>query len=93
MILGDPKAAGAQAGSRTTLDALFRHAAERRPDAIAIADPPNRATFTDGPPRRLSYAEADRLVTAIANRLVRLGLATDSVVGRTRPRASSPSWV
>jgi hypothetical protein len=48
--------------SRTTLDDLFRRAAVRHPDMPALLDPPNRESFTDGAPRRLTYAEADRVV-------------------------------
>ena len=33
---------------------------------LALIDPPNRATFTDGAPRRLTYAQAERAVAAIA---------------------------
>jgi hypothetical protein len=65
----------------TTLDVLFRRAAARRPDVIALADPPNRESFIHGAPHRLSYAEADRIVAAIAARLRKLGLQTDAVVG------------
>ncbi len=82
MILGDPKTEDLPA---TTLDDLFRRAAARRPDAIALADPPNRESFTDGPPRRLTYAEADRVVSAIASRLRTLGLQTDAIVGIQLP--------
>jgi hypothetical protein len=67
-------------GTRTTLDDLLRRAAERRPDAIALIDPPNRESFTDGAPRRLTYAQADRMVSAIAGRLRRIGLHADAIV-------------
>ena len=82
MILGDTKTEDLPA---TTLDDVFRRAAARRPDAIALADPPNRDSFTDGPPRRLTYAEADRVVSAIASRLRTLGLQTDAIVGIQLP--------
>jgi hypothetical protein len=72
--------ASIRTGARATLDELLRRAAQRRPDAIALADPINRASFTDGAPRRLTYAEADRMVSAIAGRLRRMGLNTDAVV-------------
>ena len=81
MILGDPHAPHIASGDRATLDDLFRNAAARRPDAFALCDPPNRSSFTDGEPRRLTYAEADHIVSAIAGRLRRLGLSTDAVVG------------
>jgi hypothetical protein len=68
-------------GERATLDDLFRLTAMRRPHAIALIDPPNRETFTDGPVRRLTYAQADRTINAIAGRLRRIGLNTDAIVG------------
>jgi non-ribosomal peptide synthetase component E (peptide arylation enzyme) len=84
VILGDGSAATA-AESGTTLDAIFRRTVARRPDAVAVADPPNRASFTDGEPRRLTYAQADRIVSAIAARMRRLGLATDAVIAVQLP--------
>lgn len=83
MILADlhDQDLASRIGGRATLDDLFRRTAERRPDALALVDPPNRETFTDGAPRRLTYAQADRVVSAIAGRLRRLRLHTDSVVG------------
>ena len=68
-----------------TLDDLFQEAAARRPDAIALIDPPNRESFTDGPPRRLTFAQADRTVDAIASKLRQIGLPTDSFVGIALP--------
>jgi acyl-CoA synthetase (AMP-forming)/AMP-acid ligase II len=85
MILGDASAAHVVTGDRVTLDALFRAAVDRRPDAIALIDPPNRESFTDGAPRQLTYAEADRVVWAIAGRLRRLGLQPDAVIGVQLP--------
>ena len=85
MILGDNALAAAAAAPRITLDRLFRRAAARRPGAIALADAPNRETLTDGPPLRLSYAEADRMISAIAGRLRRIGLPVDAVVGIQMP--------
>ena len=71
--------------SRTMLDDLFRRAAVRRPGAVALVDPPNRETFTDGAPRTLTYAEADRVVWTIAARLRQLGLQTDAIVAMQLP--------
>ena len=87
MILGDPAQAPTQAPRgqiRVSIDEMFRRLAERRPDALALADPPNRK-LTDGAPRRLTYAEADRMVAAIAGRLRRMGLPVDAVVGIQLP--------
>ncbi len=56
MILGDPALAVQQAQHerRVGIDEIFRHVAARRPDALALIDAPNRESFTDGPPRRLT---------------------------------------
>jgi hypothetical protein len=83
VILDDPRgpSRGARANADATLDELLRRIAEHRPDQIALVDPPNRASFTDGEPRRLTYAQADRVVSALAGRLRRMGLYTDAIVG------------
>jgi hypothetical protein len=88
MILGDPAQAPAQPPRgqiRLSIDEMFRRLAERRPGAPALADPPNRESFTDGAPRRLTYAEADRMVAAIAGRLHRMGLPVDAIIGVQMP--------
>jgi len=59
MILGE---ASRTAAAAATLDDLFRRAGVSHPDTLALADPPNRADFTDGASRRLSYAQADRAI-------------------------------
>ena len=82
MILGDGPSGVLPTA---TLDGLFRRAVARHPDALALADPPDRETFTDGQPRRLTYAEADRAISAIATRLRDLGLPTDAVIGIQLP--------
>src|SRR3569623_66465 len=68
-----------------TIDDAFHQVALRRPDALALVDAPNREAFTDGSPRRLTYAEADRAISAIAGRLRRMGLPTDSIIGIQLP--------
>jgi hypothetical protein len=84
MILGDA-APHASTGPSLTLDGIFRSHAQRRPYAIALVDPVNRASFTGGRPRRLSYAEADRIIGAMAARLRDMGLPTDAIVGIQLP--------
>jgi len=87
MILGAPfgsAATGGQSG-RVTLDDLFRRALARHPGALALVDAPDRESFTDHAPRRLTYAEADRMISAIAGRLRRMGLPTDAIVGMQLP--------
>ncbi len=88
MILGDPTrsvADGAHGLGAVSISELFHYAARRRPEALALADPANRSDFTDGKPRRLSYADADRTVAAIAARLRGMGLPTDAVIGIQLP--------
>lgn len=82
MILGETPRAAATAA---TLDDLFRRAGVRHPDALALADPPNRQDFTDGESRALSFAQVDRAISAVAARLRGLGLQTDSVVATQLP--------
>jgi AMP-binding enzyme len=86
VILGDPSNTvllGKE--SRITLDDMFCRAAARRPDALALVDPPNRNEFTDGAPRLLTYAQADRVTSAIAGRLHDIGLRADAIVGFQLP--------
>lgn len=80
---GAPAAAPRDDGA--TLDDLFRRAAAARPDAPALLDPPDREDFTDGAPRRLTWAEADRVVSAIANLLSSLGLPAGAIVALQLP--------
>lgn len=82
MILGEGARTTATAA---TLDDLFRRAGVRHPDALALADPPNREEFTDGAPRALSYTQADRAISALATRLRGMGLQTDNVVAMQLP--------
>jgi non-ribosomal peptide synthetase component E (peptide arylation enzyme) len=86
MILGEAEtAANPSRGLSLTLDDVFHCHAQRRPDALALIDPLNRTSFTGGNPRHLTYAEADRIVGAIAARLCDMGLPTDAVVGIQLP--------
>ena len=87
MILADrPHAPAAdRAGGHATLDDLFGRALERTPDTLALTDPPDRADFTDGPPRQLTYAQADRAISAFAERFRGFGLGTDAVVALQLP--------
>lgn len=88
MILDDAApaaAAPAHGHNRLTIDEMFRRLVRQQPDALALADAADRETFADGEPRRLSYAEAERIVAAIAGRLRSMELPTDSIVGVQLP--------
>jgi hypothetical protein len=86
MILGEMDSAdNPSRGPSLTLDDLFRHHLQRRPGALALIDPLNRASFTGGSRHRITYADADRIISAIAVRLRDMGLPTDTVVGVQLP--------
>ena len=88
MILGDAISTAAQpadVSGSVTIDKVLRCQAQRRPDALALADAKNRESFTGGKPRRLTYAEADRAATAIAARLRSMGLPADAIIGIQLP--------
>ena len=57
----------------TTLDDLLRQSVKDHPDTIAVVDPSNRAEFTDGPARRLTWAELDQAVDRLSVRLLESG--------------------
>src|SRR4029453_15390486 len=73
---------------RVTLDQLVQRNAARARDAVAIQDAPDRLLWTDGAPRRLTWAEVDSAANAAAGRLVELGLGTDAVVAIQGPTSS-----
>jgi AMP-binding enzyme len=77
MILSDKQQANC---TGATLDDLFRRVGVRRPNALALTDPPNGESITGSAPRRLTYAEADRAISAFAAKLRGLDLQTDTVV-------------
>ena len=76
---------GAPGPSGPTLDDLFRRAAVHDSSAVALRDAPNRSSFADGAPRRLTYAEADRAISTLAARLCRAGLQADTLVAIQLP--------
>ena len=63
-----------------TLWTLFTRAVEAQPQRLALADPPNRETFTAGPPTRLTYGDVFDRVIALATVLHAAGIRTDSIV-------------
>jgi acyl-CoA synthetase (AMP-forming)/AMP-acid ligase II len=68
-----------------TLDQIFRRTAGRKPDALALADSPDRMRVTGTPPRRLTFAQADRAISAVAQALIQGGLPVGSIVGLQLP--------
>jgi len=68
-----------------TLDGLFRSNVATRPNSIALADPSNRASFTDGTPLRLTYAQTEERVDRLARKLRAFGMPAGSVVAVQLP--------
>jgi hypothetical protein len=67
------------------LDAVFRRNATTRPEAVALLDPPDREAFTEGLPRRMTYASADAAAGRLARQFVQLGLPAGAVVAVHMP--------
>jgi AMP-binding enzyme len=74
-----------QTNASPTLNALFQRILARRPDAFALIDPPNKPKITGQLPRRLTYAQADRAISALAAHFIEAGLPTHSVVAIQLP--------
>lgn len=85
MTIEENRRTGDRDDRAPTLDDLFRRTVERRAEMLALIDPPDRALFTDGAPKQLTYAEADAAVSAMAARLGDLGLPEGAVVAVQLP--------
>lgn len=68
-----------------TLDTLFQRTLARLPNAPALLDPLNKARVTGHPPKRLSYAEANRAIEALSAHFVEAGLPANSVIAIQLP--------
>jgi AMP-binding enzyme len=74
-----------QTSAPPTLDGLFRRLLARQPDALALADPLDKSRVTGQPPRRLTFAQADRAIAALAAHFVEAGLPANSVIAIQLP--------
>jgi hypothetical protein len=68
-----------------TLDGLFRRILARQPDALALLDPLNKPRVTGQPPKRLTFAQADRAISALSAHFIEAGLPANSVVAVQLP--------
>ena len=68
-----------------TLDTLFRRILARQPDALALVDPVNKQRVTGQPPKRLTFAQADRAISALAAHFIESGLPANSVIAVQLP--------
>lgn len=71
--------------SAPSLDDLFCRSVARKPDAEALADPFDKFRVTGQPPRRLTYAQADRAVSNLAAHFVDVGLPMGSILAVQLP--------
>ncbi|QPF81840.1 acyl--CoA ligase [Bradyrhizobium genosp. L] len=71
--------------SSPTLDTLFKRILARQPDALALVDPFNKQRITGQTRKRLTYAQADRAIGAIAAHFVESGLPANSVIAVQLP--------
>jgi non-ribosomal peptide synthetase component E (peptide arylation enzyme) len=76
-----------QENAPLTAGGLLKRRAEQRPGVVALADPSNLSDLGLGPPRSLSYREADMAADALAAFFTELGL-----IPATRSRCSFPTW-
>jgi hypothetical protein len=74
-----------QANASPTLDTLFQRSLARKPDALALVDPANKIRITGQPARYLTYAEADRAISALAAHFIDSGLPAHSVIAVQLP--------
>lgn len=74
-----------QSAAPPTLDGLFRRLLARQPDALALADPTDKTRVTGQPPLRLTFAQADRAIAALAAHFVEAGLPANSVIAVQLP--------
>ena len=68
-----------------TLDTLFKRTLARQPDALALVDPLNKQRITGQTRKRLTYAQADRAITAIAAHFIESGLPANTVIAVQLP--------
>jgi hypothetical protein len=68
-----------------TLDVLFQRILARQPDAVALIDPLDKQRVTGKAPKRLTFAEADRAISALAAHFIEAGLPANSVIAVQLP--------
>lgn len=74
-----------QPNASPTLDTLFKRNLARQPDAVALVDPLNKPRITGQPPKRLTFAQADRMISSLAAHFVESGLPSNSVIAVQLP--------
>ncbi|MGQ0683956.1 AMP-binding protein [Bradyrhizobium sp.] len=73
------------ANASPTLDVLFKRILARQPDAVALIDPLDKQRITGQPPKRLTFAQANRAISALAAHFIESGLPANSVIALQLP--------
>jgi hypothetical protein len=68
-----------------TLDGLFRRILGRQPNALALVDPADKPRVTAQAQKRLTYAQADQAISALAAHFIETGLPANSVIAVQLP--------
>jgi acyl-CoA synthetase (AMP-forming)/AMP-acid ligase II len=68
-----------------TLDGLFGRVLARQPNAPALLDPLNKQRITGHTPARMTFAQADRAISALSAHFIEAGLPANSVIGIQLP--------
>ncbi len=68
-----------------TLDGLFRRILARQPSALALVDPLDKFRINMQAPKRLTFAQADRAISALAAHFIDAGLTANSVIAVQLP--------
>lgn len=74
-----------QSNASPTLDGLFRRILARQPNALALVDPDNTPRITGELPKRMTYAQADQAISALAAHFIAAGLPANAVIAVQLP--------
>ncbi len=74
-----------QTATSPTLDTLFGRILARKPRELALIDPGNKLRITGQSPKRLTYEQADRAISALAAHFIDAGLPAHSVIALQLP--------
>jgi hypothetical protein len=74
-----------QNNASPTLDGLFRRILARQPNALALVDPADKPRVTGEAPMHLTFAQADRAISALAAHFSSAGLPANSVIAVQLP--------
>ena len=66
-------------GTKTLVD-YFKENVERTPDAISLADPPNKEALVGLKPEKLTFRDLDRAVDATAEAFIAKGVKKDDII-------------